>query len=260
MLKWLVLVVLVFSVGLTGCTSVPDSERMAIAVTPQKYKVRRGDTLLSIAWRYQLDYRSLAHWNGLRKPYVIYPGQRLIVNPPRGYRQLSKAASPPETKENNRQKPPNITQAPTVVVPSVARDKVEPRKPQTTHLPSPSSISWSWPTRGTVVQTFQGTDQHHSGIGIRGVEGQPVLAASSGVVVYSGAALKGYGELIIISHTDSLLSAYGHNRHRYVVEGQIVEAGQTIAQMGKTNAKIPLLHFEIRVNGQPVDPLKYVNP
>lgn len=121
-------------------------------------------------------------------------------------------------------------------------------------------VRWRWPADGRVINGFLANEPTRQGIDIMGTEGQPVLAAAAGEVVYSGSGLIGYGELIIIKHTDSLLSAYGHNRRRMVNEGARVSAGQVIAEMGRSGGSVPMLHFEIRRNGRPVDPRGFLPP
>ena len=118
--------------------------------------------------------------------------------------------------------------------------------------------SWRWPTQGQIIGRYVGGDQTRQGINIAGNAGQAVNAAADGIVVYSGAGLVGYGELIIIKHSDEWLSAYAHNRERLVSEGKRVRAGEQIAEMGRTGAIRDMLHFEIRRNGKPVDPLIFL--
>jgi lipoprotein NlpD len=120
-----------------------------------------------------------------------------------------------------------------------------------------AGVSWRWPTEGRVLRPFDPSATRR-GIGITGQAGQPVAAAAAGEVVYSGTALIGYGELVIIKHSESMLSAYAHNQRRLVAEGQRVEAGQTIAEMGMNERDEVLLHFEIRRNGQAEDPLRFL--
>jgi lipoprotein NlpD len=115
-------------------------------------------------------------------------------------------------------------------------------------------VRWRWPADGRVISTFVVDDPTRQGIDIMGTEGQQILAAAGGEVVYSGSGLIGYGELIIIKHTDNLLSAYGHNRRRLVEEGTRVRSGQVIAEMGRSGGSVPMLHFEIRRSGRPADP------
>ncbi len=184
------------------------------------YTVRGGDTLYSIAFRYGLDHRVLARWNGLNDASLIYPGQRLRLTPP------PRAAATPK-----RQPPP------------------PPR-------PASTVTSWRWPTEGRVVARFDLAAQvPRTGILIGGRRGQPVIATAPGEVVYSGSGLKGYGKLVIVQHDARYLSAYGHNAALLVAEGDRVKAGQRIATMGETAAQRPRLHFEIRRDGQPVDPM-----
>lgn len=119
-------------------------------------------------------------------------------------------------------------------------------------------INWRWPANGQLISRYVAGDQTRQGVGIGGSSGQPVVAAADGEVVYSGSGLIGYGELIIVRHSDEFLSAYGHNRKRLVNEGQKVKAGQQIAEMGRTGASRDMLHFEIRKNGKPLDPLGFL--
>jgi lipoprotein NlpD len=125
-------------------------------------------------------------------------------------------------------------------------------------IPGASPFAWTWPADGSITNRYVAGEPTQQGIDIAGTEGQPVRAAADGVVVYSGSGLVGYGELVIVKHNDAWLSAYGHNRSRLVNEGERVTAGQQIAQMGHTGAARDLLHFEIRYNGKPVDPLAYL--
>lgn len=156
------------------------------------------------------------------------------------------AASPPAVSAAQ-----NTTAAVSAPVPAAA---------STVPLPSAgnSGLQWQWPTDGTVIARFVPGDQTQQGINIAGRAGTPVKAAADGVVVYSGAGLVGYGELIIVKHSEEWLSAYAHNRARLVKEGQKVKAGETIAEMGRTGAVRDMLHFEIRRNGKPVDPEKHL--
>lgn len=121
-------------------------------------------------------------------------------------------------------------------------------------------VRWRWPAEGRLINTFVADDPTRQGVDIMGTEGQPVIAAADGEVVYSGSGLIGYGELVIIKHTDNLLSAYGHNRRRLVEEGTRVRAGQVIAEMGRSGGSVPMVHFEIRRNGRPVDPRGFLPP
>ncbi len=257
-----------------------------------EYRVVAGDTLYAIAFRHGLDYRELAAWNHIAPPYRIYVGQQLRLRAPEPGTAPSAAVAPPVVAENphvdNAAKPPATpapaapsTAAPTDNAAPAATDKPAPRavaavppaatqgatKPPanaaaaaTERAPelNAGGVSWRWPAAGEVIGTFVAGDQTHQGIDIAGREGDPVVAAADGDVVYSGNGLIGYGDLIIIKHNANFLSAYGHNRKRLVQEGEHVKAGQRIAEMGASSAARDELHFEIRRNGKPVNPLDYL--
>lgn len=216
------------SASTTPRTSVPKPGQTAI--------VRRGDTLFGIARINNITPRDLAAWNGLSEPYTIYPGQALRLYP-----GGATASRPPAAGGSTTATTRPVTQ-PTVVTPT----------------PVNSGIGWRWPAEGALVGRFVAGEATKQGVDIAGSSGQAVRAAGPGVVVYSGAGLVGYGELIIIKHNDQWLSAYGHNRKRLVNEGQSVKAGDQIAEMGRTGTSRDMLHFEIRYNGKPVDPLVYL--
>lgn len=202
-----------------------------VAIADGDYRVQAGDTLYSIAFRNHLDFRELARWNGIGSDYRISVGQLLRLSPP-------------------PRKPGQV--APVVVV--AAPKPVQPGRAPEAYTPMPalpSGFEWTWPTRGTVLRGF---GEGSKGMDISGELGQPVFAAAPGRVVYSGNALKGYGELIIIKHDETHLSAYGYNRRRHVVEGDVVTAGQPIGELGLGPENKPLLHFEIRSRGKPVNP------
>lgn len=205
----------------------------------QLYRVRAGETLYAIAWRYNLDYRELARWNNVSAPYTIHPGQELVLTDP---------ALLPEPRQQ-------VVPSKAPAVATGGRQRAVEAATAQPALPPPSK--WIWPTPGRVVQTFQGTQSIAQGIDIAGALGQDVRASADGKVVYSGSGLAGFGQLIIIKHNDTYISAYGHNSRLLVREGDAVKAGQKIAEMGKLQGK-PCLHFEIRRQGKPVDPLKYL--
>lgn len=239
------------------------------------YRVRRGDSLYTIAFGAGLDWRDLAEWNGIRAPYTIYPDQelRLSAPPERGSGQVvtRPAKSPAATVSRDQKAPaaePRQTPAPVtapVTAPAVGTAAAE-SKPRPSPAPSPALDtapagdpgSWRWPTEGRLLSTFQPNDPSRNGIEIGGEEGQPIVAAAGGEVVYSGNGLIGYGELIIVKHSDRMLSAYAHNRKRLVSEGQRVAAGEQLAEMGRDDRNQPMLHFEIRVNGTPQNPMKFL--
>jgi len=148
--------------------------------------------------------------------------------------------------------------APTASVPSATPSVPPPATPPPSEPVANGEVSWRWPADGQVVGTYLSGDQTRQGIDIAGQAGNPVRASADGSVVYSGNGLVGYGELIIIKHSPSFLSAYGHNRKRLVKEGDRVKAGQVIAEMGSSSASRDSLHFEIRRNGKPANPIDYL--
>jgi len=211
------------------------------------YRVRQGDTLYAIAFSYGLDHHTVAAWNGLVSPYVIYPGQKLrLTPPPHRITRRHTVAKPrtPAPKPTASKRP-----AQTAVVPSKPAHVADAGDPR----------AWLWPSKGKIVHGYVAGNPARNGLDIAGRQGQPVIATAPGKVVYSGNGLIGYGELIIIKHSERMLSAYAHNRIRLVQEGVQVKAGQKIAEMGRNNQDEPLLHFEIRVRGKPVDPLLYLS-
>ncbi len=226
------------------------------------HEVKKGETLYSISWRYGADYRELARWNGIQPPYIIHEGQRLRLTPPGG-RSSGEAGKPVarQAAPRPRQQPGNA-QPPAAAASAAASPRTASRPPQ----PRPEEeipnrkLSWAWPARGKVIRTFSAGETGKQGIDIEGRAGSPVRAAAFGRVVYSGSGLRHYGNLIIIKHNARYLSAYAHNRKLLVAEGAVVEKGQKIAEMGRsgTGADRVMLHFEIRADGKPVDPLSFL--
>ncbi len=210
------------------------------------YTVRRGDTLYSIAWQHGLSYRELASLNGIAYPYTIFAGQQLRVRPG----PLVVPPSKPAVAKPGPVARPSPTPVPTP----------QPAPPaQATEQPLPAVVSnWIWPAQGKVLRGFQPDSPGKKGVDIGGRHGQSVMAAADGKVVYSGSGLVGYGRLIIIKHSDSLLSAYGHNSKLLVKEGERVKAGQLIARMGSSGTVGTRLYFEIRKDGKPVNPLRFL--
>lgn len=208
--------------------------------------VRRGDTLYGIAFRAGVDFRELARWNRIAPPYTIYPGQRLELRP--NARSSGVASSPPVVRTPS-------APAPLPATPRPPAQRPPPSPPPAAPPLARAPVAWRWPTQGAVVSGFVAGDNTRQGIDIAGTAGQAIIAAAAGTVVYSGSGLVGYGELVIVKHSEEWLSAYGHNRRRLVAEGERVSAGQMIAEMGRTGASRDMLHFEIRRNGKPVDPL-----
>jgi lipoprotein NlpD len=201
--------------------------------SPDYYVVKPGDTLYSIAFGYRIDQRDLAAWNNLGGGRVIHPGQKLSLTGPAGAGSARSGSS------------------------STARRSSSGSGASTTAKAKPVG-SWQWPTDGKIVSAYRASSKTEAGIDIGGKRGQPVRAAASGKVVYSGSGLPGYGPLLIIKHNEDYLSAYGHNDSLSVAEGDAVNMGQQIARMGNGPGQRPLLHFEIRRRGQPVDPTTYL--
>jgi len=206
------------------------------------YRVRKGDSLDAIAFKYGLDYREIAGWNAIDSPYVIYPDQVIRLKPP------------PRTASSTSKTQP--------VPPRKAETRPAPSSPQsmggTAGVATANPSRWIWPTSGRTLRSFKEGDPARNGLDIAGKEGQDVKATASGQVVYSGNGLIGYGELVIIKHSEQMLSAYAHNRRRMVSEGDVVSQGEKIAELGRNGRNEQVLHFEIRRNGKPVDPLKYL--
>jgi len=234
--------------------------------------VARGDTLYSIAWETGRDYRTLAAWNQIKPPYTILPGQELRIRPP-----LPKKPAPtksivkspaPVTKAQTKKWTPAAKPVPPVVVtpsPKIknevrAKPQVKPVKPQPKGRdvkPAPSLSAWAWPADGQILKRYSDHDST-KGLDIGGARGNPVRATAYGRVVYQGSGLRGYGQLIIIKHSNDYLSAYAHNDKIYVKEGEVVKRGQKIADMGSSGTDRVKLHFEIRRQGAPIDPLKFL--
>lgn len=241
--------------------------------------VRKGDTLYRIASAHGVSALDIAMWNRIAPPYTIHPGQTLRLSAP----EPTRPARPGTTQASTTGKPASGASTTAPARPSEAGKPAAGSKPGTTGKPSTATVTkpapsagstkpsgtsapaatpapdagfaWRWPADGSVVGRFVADDPTRQGIDIGGKSGAPVRAAADGVVVYSGAGLVGYGELIIIKHSEQWLSAYGHNRARLINEGQRVKAGDQIAEMGRSGASRDMLHFEIRYNGKPQDPL-----
>lgn len=222
--------------------------------------MQRGDTLYSIAFRYGLDWRNVARWNAIDAPYTIRPGQELRMTRPPEPPPRQTASRPPASPQPSEERsagpapesrpppsPPGRAEPPASSAPAAGAGEAR----------TVGGVAWQWPTQGRLARSFDPSDTR-KGIGLAGSAGQDVVAAAAGEVVYSGTALIGYGELIIIKHSEKLLSAYGHNRRRLVGEGDRVQRGQKIAEMGRDDRQEEMLHFEIRRDGEPVNPLDYL--
>jgi lipoprotein NlpD len=254
---------------------------------PGMYVVKRGDTLYSIALEHGADYRELAQLNKLEDPSKIRIGQELRLASPeeRSAAQVGAARAPREIESrplgsSSPDSPATPGAAPAMADGSMktspkalrlpyseqnlamlskgeSRPEVKPEaKPAVER--DPEAIEFAWPARGRVLQAF--AEPNNKGLDIAGKPGDPVLAAASGRVMYTGTGIRGYGKLIVIKHDNNFNSVYAHNREILVKEGQNVTRGQRIAELGDTDADAPKLHFEIRKSGKPVDPARYLPP
>ncbi|MCL1140178.1 peptidoglycan DD-metalloendopeptidase family protein [Shewanella pneumatophori] len=252
------------------------------SITGTKYVVRKGDTLYSIAWGANKDFADLAKSNSLPTPYTIYPGQVLSLNSKKtvtNSKPVKKVATVASKPSSNSSKSTTKQQVnSTASVESSKKDwskkQLDPsQKPaysvttgqqdtnRVIHKPAelPVKVSkWLWPVNGKVIGTFSAKEQGNKGIKIAGNRGDAIRAAASGRVVYAGSALRGYGNLVIIKHSDDYLSAYAHADKILVKEKQVVNVGQTVAKMGSTGTNKVMLHFEIRYHGKSVNPLKFL--
>jgi len=210
------------------------------------YTVKRGDTLYSIATKHHLDYHDVAAWNGIGSNYRLEIGQVLRLGP----KGAASRASAPSRTTSRRGRPAAATE--------VANNESKLQPHAAGEQPASAAIEryyqWQWPLKGAIAKTYA-PEGGSKGLDIGGELGQTVIAAAPGRVVYSGSGLKGYGELVIIKHDETYLSAYGYNRKRLVEEGQLVTAGEPIAELGPGPEQKPMLHFEIREHGKPLDPL-----
>lgn len=250
-------------------TSARDSEPLPERpVGPNDYMVRKGDTMYSIAFRNQLDYRELAKWNDIGSNFLIYPGQVLHLYKPAPATIITGdiVSQPIEVSEAPRPQPIPLQSnlpaaAPLPITPDPGTGAVVTLPAPAASLPSAAvgDNGWQWPTQGVVVRGYN-PSQGAKGLDFTGNIGQPVVAAAAGKVVYSGSALKGYGELVIIKHDELRLSAYGYNSKRLVKEGDVVRGGQPIAELGMGPENKPVLHFEIRERGKPINPVPFLPP
>lgn len=265
---------------------------------PGYYTVKRGETLYRIALEHGQDYKDVAVWNNLANPSAIKEGQVLRVAPPSSIESGGAVVSKPiassavvETRSLDQPAPSqpaaapvsngNLKREPRVgkepysdeayarlnktgeVAAKPAEVKPEPAvapTPAPTSAPAvaagPDDVPWLWPSSGKLIAPF--SESGNKGLDFGGKPGDAVLAAGEGKVVYAGAGLRGYGELVIVKHNGTFLSAYAHNRKILVKEGQTVSRGQKIAEMGSTDSDSVKLHFEIRKQGKPVDPAQYL--
>lgn len=221
----------------------------AVAPRPGTYVVKPGDTLIRIGLETGQNWRDIARWSNLENANVIEVGQTLRVLPP-GVEPGAPVAQPvvPAAKAEVRPLAPGASApaAPAASAPAVAAAPKDPDE----------DLNWLWPAAGPVLAGFD--DVKSKGVAIGGKIGDPVLAAADGRVVYAGSGLRGYGNLVIVKHNNTFLTAYAHNQALLVKEDQVVRRGQKIAEMGSSDAERVQLHFEIRRQGKPVDPGRYL--
>ena len=227
----------------------PSKKPVMFSSNQKWVKVRKGDTLYGLSKRSAVSVERLVQLNQLKKPYTIQPGQTIFLKPLKTSGGTSVATKPSNKTSNKTTK--KTTKK------TLATGKTKPQQPeQATHWPR--TVRWQKPAKGKVIKKFSRQRNDAKGIDIGGKLGQSIVASADGKVVYSGDGLISYGNLIIIKHNKTYLSAYAYNRKLLVKEGDRVKSGQKIAEMGRKDKLSPRLHFEIRKNGKPVDPLKYL--
>jgi len=231
---------------------------------PGFYSVKSGDTLIRIGMDNGQSWRDIARWNNIENPNLIETGQVLRVTPPeetgvvvRPVSSTNVVTSPAPANTASATAPASNTAS--VRPPASAANPPNASTPTNNLANSDSAeetVSFQWPTRGNVLAGFD--EVKNKGIDIAGKAGDPVLAAADGKVVYAGSGLRGYGNLVILKHNNTYLTAYAHNQSLLVKEDQAIKRGQKIAEMGNSDADQVKLHFEIRRQGKPVDPAKYL--
>jgi lipoprotein NlpD len=254
---------------LMNCSSQPAANvEESVTQTKSNNKIHlvvAGETLYSIAWRYGVDYRELAYFNGIKPPFRIHPTQKILIDitaqkksPVARTSSGFESIKPPissnagavfkkNTGEKATEKPKFRSEKKSIVVPLTPKNSTVS-----------SSLKWQWPATGKLLAPFQGDTTLNKGIDLNGKLGESVVAAAGGQVVYSGSGLRGYGKLLIIKHNEIFLSAYAHNSELLIKEGDVVKVGQRIADMGSSGTNRVKLHFEIRREGKPVNPLLYL--
>jgi lipoprotein NlpD len=238
-LSFLIIILLAGCSGLRGPAPVTDRTGGTSSSADRWVTVRKGDTLFSISFANGRSHQSVARLNNIKPPYTIYPGQRIKVSgkTPVPARKHNTASSKQSRKTSRGTKKTSTSQ------------QVVSKK---------SSVSWAWPVNGRIIRSYSAKAPRKKGIGITGKRGQAISAAATGKVVYSGDGLLGYGNLIIVKHNETYLSAYAHSLNVFVKEGQQVKRGQKLASMGNNENGTPMLHFEIRRLGKPVNPVSYL--
>lgn len=265
-----------------GDGTIPESAQptMAAVKTGQYHIVRAGDTLMGIGRTYNRSVADLVAWNNLDNPHQIRVGQQVLVSPP-GLEAAGTVGDggvvvmPIDLSGTSTDTAPTVSAPQVVSEPKGGRTpysdeawaavKPQPTAPATIPSPEPSEpegggvpAEWQWPASGEILARFD--EATNKGVSIAGKPGDPVRASKAGSVVYAGSGLRGYGKLVIIKHDEDFLTAYAHNQTLLVKEGEEVQQGQQVAELGSTDADRPKLHFEIRRQGRPVDPMQYLTP
>lgn len=263
---------LVFFFFLAGCSYQPSKDDRG-SYKGSYYVVEKGDSVYVISVLADKDVNDIIRYNHLKAPYTIHPGQKLnlwrpVYTPPSfdgTGAGNSQTASISKKNTSNSTTKVSRKESTSPVVQSKAKEYVEVESKQNVNNSVTQTTSkndkverWVWPTKGRVISKFSIGEQGNKGIDIAGQRGQDVVSTASGVVVYAGNALRGYGNLIIIKHNDEYLSAYAHNDRLLIREGQSVKTGQKIASMGSTGTNSVRLHFEIRYKGKSVNPERYL--
>jgi len=239
---------------------------------PGYYTIKPGDTLIRVGLETGQNARDIARWNNIDNPNSLEVGQVIRVAPPgtdpaatsaRGVntarvdaRPLDSRPAPAASAPTTTAPPltaPAITPAPPSMPPAAATAPSAGGAPPTTREPD-DDVNWTWPASGAVINGFD--EAKNKGLAISGKAGDPVFAAADGRVVYAGSGLRGYGNLVIVKHNNTYLTAYAHNQSLLVKEDQVVRRGQKIAEMGSSDAERVQLHFEIRRLGRPIDPAR----
>jgi lipoprotein NlpD len=219
---------------------------------PGYYTVKPGDTLIRIGLDTGQNWRDIVRWNNIENPNLIEVGQVVRVVPPVGVPQESVAVVRPVPQSSVTP----ASGAPTQAASAAAKPAPAPAAAPMAAPTGEDDVAWIWPTNGNLIAGFD--EVKNKGLDIGGKVGEPILAAGDGRVVYAGAGLRGYGNLIILKHNNTFLTAYAHNQTLLVKEDQTVRKGQKIAEMGNSDADRVKLHFEIRRQGKPVDPAQYL--
>jgi len=258
---WKSVGVLVWLLLAVGCSAQSFLSWEPSDRTRPHYEVQAGDTLYSVAWDYGMDFRRLATVNQLHPPYPLKPGQ--ILRLPKGYespRVVARKQTDSTTKPSRAPttvKSPSVAATPAARKPSWNNSRSVPPS-VASGLRAPAKGQWGWPNNGKVVKNWGARKHRRSGVDIAAQPGSKVVASAAGQVVYSGGGLARYGQLVIVKHSETMLSAYAYNQKLLVAKGDKVAAGQQLARSGRSPDGVGAVHFEIRKDGRPVDVMQYL--